>query len=127
MLSGVAQAQPGSASTQPTGPKTLVATMGVYVYPTKGQTPEQRSMEEVECYDWAVDQTQTDPTDLAKQADGAAAVAIAARRKTRKAKTDTSEQIEEQSQAAQQAAQKQLDNYKKAFAVCLETQDCMVE
>jgi hypothetical protein len=171
-----AQAQSGASSTQPNGQKTLAATMGVYVYPTKGQTPEQQSMEEVECYNWAVDQTKTDPFELAKQAEqqkqqaqaaqqqvdeagkgagakgavagaaagavigeiasddagkgaayGAAAGGIAARRKARRAKADASEQIDQQAQAGQQATQKQLDDFKKAFSVCLEAKDYMVK
>ena len=69
LLSGVAEAQTGTGSTQPTGQKTLAATIGVYVYPTKGQTPDDQSMEEVECYNWAVQQTGTDPFDLARQAE----------------------------------------------------------
>ena len=53
VLLAAAQAQTDTSSTQPTGQKTLAATMGVYVYPTTGQTPEQQSMDEAECYTWA--------------------------------------------------------------------------
>ena len=55
-------------TSQPTGQKTLAATLGVFVYPAKGQTTEQQSQHEVECYNWAVQNTGTDPFDLGKQA-----------------------------------------------------------
>jgi hypothetical protein len=176
LFPAIAQEQSSTSTTQPAAQKTLAATMGVYVYPTKGQTSEQQSMEEVECYNWAADQTKTDPFDLAKQAEqqqqqaqaaqqqvdeagqgagakgavggaaagaavgkivkddagkgaayGAAAGGIAARRKVKKGKSEASEEIEKQSQAAQQATQKQLDDFKKAFSVCLEAKDYMVK
>ena len=69
VVPAVAQAQSATSSTEQTGQKTLAATMGVYVYPTKGQTPEDQSIDEVECYNWGVQQTGTDPFDLAKQAE----------------------------------------------------------
>jgi hypothetical protein len=176
VLPGVAQAQTDTSSTQPAAQKTLAATMGVYVYPAKGQATEQQSMDEVECYDWGVQQTGTDPFDLAKQAEqqkqqaaqaqqqvdqagkgagakgavggaaagaavgkivsddagkgaayGAAAGGIAARRKAKKGKAEASEQIDQQAQAGQQATQKQFDDFKKAFSVCLEARDYMVK
>lgn len=69
LVTGTTVAQSEAPPDQPTGQKTLAATMGVYVYPTKGQTAEQQSMDEVECYNWGVQQTGTDPFDLAKQAE----------------------------------------------------------
>jgi hypothetical protein len=51
-----------------TGQKTLAATMNVYVFPTKGQEPTQQSQDEAECYNWAVQNTGTDPFALQKQA-----------------------------------------------------------
>jgi len=48
--------QPASA-----GQKSLAATMNVYVFPTKGQTPEQQNTDEATCYDWAEKNTGTDP------------------------------------------------------------------
>jgi hypothetical protein len=56
-----------SAQGQPTGQKTLAATLNVYVFPTKGQTADQQSQDEMACYNWAVQNTGTDPFDLAKQ------------------------------------------------------------
>jgi outer membrane lipoprotein SlyB len=60
----ISTAQTGETS----GQKTLAATMNVHVFPSEGQTSDQQSMDEVECYNWAVENTGTDPFDLAKQA-----------------------------------------------------------
>ena len=60
-----AWAQPVS---EPSGQKTLAATISVYVFPTEGQTPEVQSRHEAECYGWAVQTTQSDPFDLEKAA-----------------------------------------------------------
>ena len=46
---------------QASGGQTLAATLDVYVFPAKGQTPEQQSQHEVECYEWATANTGTDP------------------------------------------------------------------
>lgn len=51
----------------PSGQKTLAATINVYVFPTVGQTPEQQGADEASCYGWAVQNTGTDPFNLAKQ------------------------------------------------------------
>jgi hypothetical protein len=51
----------------PTGQKTLAATMSVYVFPTTGQTPEQQSKDEAECYTWAVQNSGSDPFQLQQQ------------------------------------------------------------
>ncbi len=53
---------------QPTGQKTLAATMNVHVFPSAGQDSSKQSTDEAECYNWAVQNTGTDPFDLAKQA-----------------------------------------------------------
>ncbi len=53
------------------GQKTLAATMNVYVFPTEGQDSGTQSKEEAECYNWAVENTGTDPFQLAKQAEAA--------------------------------------------------------
>jgi len=172
VLPAVAEAQTGTS----TGQRTLAATMGVYVYPTKGQPAEQQSVEEAECYNWGVEQTGTDPFDLAKQAEqqkqqadqakaevdasgqgagakgavggaakgaivgeivsddagkgaaaGAAVGGVRTRRKVNKGKAEATEQIEQQEQAATQATQQQLDDFKKAFSVCLEAKEYMVK
>ena len=169
----LAQAPPPAA---PACQKTLAATVGLYVFPSKGQTPEKQSQEESECYNWAVQNTGTDPFQLGKQAEqqqaqteqakqqaanagagagakgavkgaaagaligevgsgnaskgaayGAAAGAIAGRRKKEKAQDQAMAQAEQQGQAAQQATQQQLDGFKKAFSVCLESKNYMVK
>jgi hypothetical protein len=53
---------------EPTGQKTLAATMGVYVFPAEGQSPDQQSKHEAECYTWATETTKSDPFELAKRA-----------------------------------------------------------
>ncbi len=60
-----ARAQQPSA---PTEQKTLAATVGLYVFPADGQSTEQQSKHEAECYNWAVDNTKTDPFSLSKKA-----------------------------------------------------------
>ncbi len=57
-------------TTQPAqAQKTPAAAMNVYVFPSQGQKAEQQSRDEAECYSWAVQNTGTDPVQLAKQAD----------------------------------------------------------
>ncbi len=58
---------------------------------------------------------------------GAAAGAIVARRRTRRAKAEASQQVEQQSEQAQQATAEQIENFKKAFSVCLEAKEYMVK
>ena len=176
VLTGIAAGSLAAAQSQPTGQKTLAATMDVFVFPTEGQTAEQQSREEAECYNWAVQNTGTDPFSLAKQAQqqqaqadqaaqqaskagtgsgargavggaaagaligqiasddpgkgaayGAAAGLIAGRARGRREKKAAGQQVEQQSQQAQQATGEQLNNYKKAFSVCLEAKDYMVK
>jgi len=161
-----------SASSQ----KSLASTLEVYVFPTKGQEASQQSQDEAACYTWAVENTGSDPFDLAKQAEqqqqqtqqqqdqiaqagqgagvkgavggaaagaligeiasddagkgaayGAAAGAIVSRRRTRRAKAEASQQVEAQSEQAQQATAEQIENFKKAFSVCLEAKEYMVK
>jgi hypothetical protein len=58
---------------------------------------------------------------------GAAAGAIVARRGARRAQAEASQQVEQQSQQAQKATAEQIENFKKAFSVCLEAKDYMVK
>jgi len=74
---------------QPTGQKSLAATMNVYVFPNAGQTPEQQSKDEGECYNWAVQNTGTDPFQLSKQS---------------QQQTQQTEQAKKQAQSAGQGA-----------------------
>jgi len=47
---------------------TLAATMEMYVFPSSGQDSSQQSIDESECYNWAVSNVGTDPFALDKQA-----------------------------------------------------------
>ncbi len=58
---------------------------------------------------------------------GAAAGAIAARRRSRRASQQAQQQAQEQGAAQQQATADQVDNFKKAFSVCLEAKEYMVK
>ena len=93
------------AQTPPAPQKTLAATLDVYVFPTQGQTPSQQSTDEAACYDWAVQNTGSDPFALEKQA----------------------HQQQQQGQQAQQATAEQVESFKKAFSVCLEAKSYMVK
>jgi len=59
--------QPAAAA--PPTQKTLAASMNVSVFPSTGQTASQQSQDEASCYQWAVQNTGTDPYQLAKQAE----------------------------------------------------------
>jgi hypothetical protein len=48
--------------------KSLSSTMNVYVFPTQGQAANVQSQDEAQCYQWGVQNTGTDPFELAKQA-----------------------------------------------------------
>lgn len=61
----VAVAFSGVASGE--GSQSLASTLEIYVFPAEGQSSEQQSKDEVECYNWAVSNTGTDPFDLQKQ------------------------------------------------------------
>jgi hypothetical protein len=67
MLSFVAAAT-AFAQAAPTGQKTLAATLGLYAFPSQGQTAEVQSTDESQCYAWAVQNTGTDPFELQKKA-----------------------------------------------------------
>lgn len=52
---------------EPPAQKSLASTLDVYVFPTAGQTAEQQSTDEATCYNWAVQNTGTDPFNLQKK------------------------------------------------------------
>ena len=58
---------------------------------------------------------------------GAAAGAIRGRRMKRQAKAQATEQAEQKGQAKQQATAEQIENFKKAFSVCLEAKEYLVK
>jgi hypothetical protein len=49
--------------------QSLGSTMGVFVFPGKGQEANQQSQDEAACYEWAVGNTGTDPFELAKKSE----------------------------------------------------------
>ena len=156
--------------------QSLSSTLEVYVFPTEGQDSSQQSMDEAECYEWAVGNVGMDPFDAEKQtaaaeeqadaqkqqasqstkgagaggavrgaaagavigeianddasegaAWGAAIGAVSSRRRARAAEAQAHEQAEAQKQQTVQATEEQVDNFKKAFSVCLEAKDYMVK
>jgi outer membrane lipoprotein SlyB len=156
--------------------KTLASTMEIYVFPNKGQAADQQSQDEAECYNWAVNQTGSDPFDLSKQSQqtqaqteqakkdvkgssrgsgaggavggaaagavigsivsddagkgaayGAAAGLIGGRRRGKSKEKSAQKSIEQQGQQQQQQIAGQMDNFKKAFSVCLESKEYMVK
>ena len=58
---------------------------------------------------------------------GAAVGAVSSRRRARRSSAQTQQQIEQQSQQTQQLTAQQIDNFKKAFSVCLEAKSYMVK
>ncbi len=58
---------------------------------------------------------------------GAASGAVVGRSRGRRAGQQAEQQVAQQSAAAQQATAQQLDNFKKAFSVCLEAKKYMVK
>jgi outer membrane lipoprotein SlyB len=156
--------------------KSLSSTMNIYVFPNEGQGAEQQSKDEMDCYNWAVNQTGSDPFDLSKQSQqaaaqtaqaqqdvqgsskgsgakgavggaaagaligeiasddpgkgaayGAAAGLIAGRRRGKRKEKEAQQSVEQQGQQQQQQIAGQMDNFKKAFSVCLESKDYMVK
>jgi hypothetical protein len=158
------------------GQKTLAATLDVYVFPSAGQDAGQQNKDEAECYQWAVNNTGSDPFSIQKQqaadtqqaqaaqqqasqagqgagakgavrgaavgalvgeiadddagkgaAYGAAVGVVAGRRRGREQQQQAQAQVQAQSQQTAQASQQQIDNFKKAFSVCLESKNYMVK
>lgn len=69
---------------EPSG-HSLAATMNVHVFPADGQSSEQQSRDEAECYNWAVSNTGNDPFELSRQAQQQEMQANQARREAQKA------------------------------------------
>lgn len=72
LIALIASTSWAQSTSSPTGTKTLAATMSVFVFPANGQAPEQQSKDEAECYNWAAQNTGSDPFDLAKKNEQAA-------------------------------------------------------
>jgi hypothetical protein len=58
---------------------------------------------------------------------GAAAGAVGGRLKSRRSAQQATSQAEQQGQSQQQSTQEQINNFKKAFSVCLEGKDYLVK
>ncbi len=141
------------AQDPPSG-KTLASTLSVYAFPQKGQAADQQSKDEASCYDWGVQNSGNDPFELQKQsasqeeqtvqakasaqqskrgtglrgaAGGAAAGAVGGRLKGRRSVKKATSQAEQQGRAQQQGTQEQINNFKKAFSVCLEGKGYLVK
>jgi hypothetical protein len=74
-----------AAQAPPSGQKTLAATMGIYAFPKSGQTADVQSKDEAACYDWAVQNTGTDPFELSKQSEAQQQQAAAAQQQAQQA------------------------------------------
>ena len=104
------------AQTQPPSGKTLAATMNVYAFPQAGQGADKQSKDESECYAWATMNTGSDPFALSKQ--------------QAQQQQQTQQQVQQAQQSGaqkQQATAQQIDNFKKAFSVCLEGKQYLVK
>lgn len=113
MLTGIAQ-ESG---------KTLASTLDVFVFPTEGQAADLQSIDEAECYSWAANNTGSDPFDLQKQSEQQAQQTEAQVQQAQNATQGAGAQ----GAAQQQATAEQIDNFKKAFSVCLEAKEYMVK
>ena len=120
--------------------KPLSTTLGIYVFPEKDQSAEQQSLDEVECYEWAVKQTESDPFELKVQAEQQKAQAeeLQAQKKSgrqkrglrgrrQKKKQAKQQQAVDQSQEASAETQRKQEEFKKAFSACLEAKDYTVK
>ena len=162
------------AFAQSSSNKTLAATLNVYAFPQKGQDASVQSQDEAACYNWAVQNTGSDPFQLQKQAQqqaqatqqasqqaaaqsgartgdvvkgaavgtliggisgnegkgaayGAAAGLIVRNRRSKEQSAAAQQSVQQQGQQMQQATAEQIDNFKKAFSVCLEGKGYMVK
>lgn len=70
---------------QDTGQKSLAGTLGIYVFPSKGQDAKQQSEDESACYQWAVSNSGIDPFEVQKQQTAEAQQAQAAQQQAAKA------------------------------------------
>jgi hypothetical protein len=155
--------------------QSLSSSIDVYVFPKSGQSPEDQSQAEVECYEFAVKNTGTDPFEAMKQADaqkqaarqqqqqaaqqaqgagvkgaargaaagaliggiadsrpgqgsawGAAAGAMGGRASARRAQKSAAQQAQQQVAQAEQTKAAAIEDFRKAFSVCLEAKEYMV-
>lgn len=70
---------------QATGQESLAGTLGIYVFPQKGQDAKQQSEDEADCYQWAVTNSGVDPFAAEKQQAAAAQQGAAAQQEAAQA------------------------------------------
>jgi hypothetical protein len=164
-----------SLISEPSGTKTLAATLKVYAFPGAGQAPAQQSKDESDCYNWAQQETGNDPFHIANQAAqqqeqaaqrqqqaqkstsgsavkgaaggaaggaiigaiagnagkgaaiGAGVGAVGNRARAESQAKQSSQQAAQQSQAAGKTSAAQMNDFKKAFSVCLEAKKYTVK
>jgi hypothetical protein len=61
LVAGTATAQQPAPPPPQAATKTMSQSLGIMVFPAKGQTPEQQGKDESDCYGWAKQQTGYDP------------------------------------------------------------------
>ena len=73
MIAGLLAAGPATAQAPAAAPsKPLSTSLGVVVFPAKGQTPDKQAADEGECFAWSKGQTGVDPMAPAAPAEAAA-------------------------------------------------------
>jgi Glycine zipper len=72
-----AAAPAATASPAATAQTGLASALGLYVFPAKGQTPEQQSQDEQACYAWSKEQSGIDPATVKANPDSAMKAASA--------------------------------------------------
>ena len=72
-----AAAPTGAAAPAAAAPTGLGAALGLYVFPAKGQTPEQQGQDEQACYAWSKEQSGIDPVTVKANPDSAMKAASA--------------------------------------------------
>ena len=156
--------------------QSLANTLDVFVFPSAGQDSSQQNIDESACYEWAVNNSGSDPFELAKQQEaseqqaqsqkaaagqgtqgsgargavtgaaagaligeiadddagkgaawGAAIGGVSNRRRYKRQEQGQVEAIAQQQQSQAQYTSEEIENFKKAFSVCLEAKKYMVK
>lgn len=119
----IALAQMAPAS----GQKTLAATMNIYAFPTKGQGASQQSQDEAASYQYAVQNTGVDLFQLQQQAAAQAQQSATATGAVKGAAAGLLIGNRKKKEAQAPATAEQLTNFKKAFSVCMQAKNYMVQ
>jgi hypothetical protein len=94
------------------GQQSLAASLGVQVFPAAGQDAARQSQDEAACYQWAVDNTGSDPFQVQQQSADAQQAAAA--------QQQAQQQVQQQSQSQTQATEAQMNAFRNGFSACLE-------